>query len=884
MVKKADDKWRMCVNFTDLNKACPKDSYPLPRIDQLVDSTAGHKLLSFLDAFSGYNQIRMDEVDQEKTSFITSQGLFCYEDEERHLVDLQETFDTLRQYQMKLNPNKCAFGVSLGKFLGFMVSYRGIEANPDKIQAILDMKPPGNVKEVQSLTGRVAALNRFVSKATDKCLPFFKVLKKAFEWTDERQKAFEDLKIYLTKAPLLSPSVPGEELYLYLAVTPYAVSSALVREENKVQRPVYYTSKALRGAEGRYPLMEKLAFALITTSRKLRHYFQAHVINVMTDHPLKKAMNKLEAAGRLVQWAVELSEFDIKYQPRHAIKAQVLADFIAEFTLSYDDEGEVENSKWIVHVDGSSTLHAGGIGVVLQSPEGDKLKHKVRLQYQTTNNEVEYEALLKGLELDKSVEAKSLLVLGDSQLIIGQVNGMFEAKEERMRKYLNRVTRLVKKFEEVNFVQIPREENMEADALAKEASSSEAVDKFDEIQYMPSIDIPEVQQVENGMNWMVPIVSYLKDGRLPEEKDEARKLRARAARYVLMDEILYRRGFFQPYLRCLALDEANYILREIHEGACGNHSGARSLVHKVVRAGYYWPNMQVDAKAYVKVYDQCQRLSNVPRQPSKYLTPMTAPWPFVQWGLDILGPFPLGIRQMKFLVVGIDYFTKWVETEPLANITQQNVKNFMWKNIVCRFGVPRVLVSDNGWQFDNAIFRDFCIHFGIQNHYSSPAHPQANGQAEVVNRSLTTVRTPTGETAFKLAYGTEAVIPAKVHVANHRVITYQDEANEEQLRLNLDLIDEVRMDAEQRMARYKNLMARRYNAMVKPRRFNIGDLVLKRVSLATKNPAHGKLGPNWEGLYRVVNCKRQGSYYLEALDRRKLEHPWNVEHLRKYYQ
>ena len=115
---------------------------------------------------------------------------------------------------------------------------------------------------------------------------------------------------------------------------------------------------------------------------------------------------------------------------------------------------------------------------------------------------------------------------------------------------------------------------------------------------------------------------------------------------------------------------------------------------------------------------------------------MMAPWPFAQWGLDILGLFPIGTRQMKFLVVGIDYFTKWVEAEPLANITQQNVKNFVWKNIVCRFRVPRVLVSDNGRQFDNALFKDFCEYFGIQNHYSSPTHPQANGQAEVANRSL----------------------------------------------------------------------------------------------------------------------------------------------------
>ena len=186
-------------------------------------------------------------------------------------------------------------------FLGFIVSHRGIEANPDKIQAILNMETLRNIKEVQSLTGRVAALNRFIFKATDKCLPFFKVLKKTFEWMDECQKALQDLKVYLIATPLLSPSILGEELYLYLAVSLHVVSLALIKEEGKIQKSVYYTSQALRGVEGRYPMMEKLAFALVTTSRKLRHYFQAHVINVLTDHPLNKVMNKLEAVGRLIQ-------------------------------------------------------------------------------------------------------------------------------------------------------------------------------------------------------------------------------------------------------------------------------------------------------------------------------------------------------------------------------------------------------------------------------------------------------------------------------------------------------------------------------------------------------------------------------------------------------
>jgi hypothetical protein len=251
LVKKSNGKWRMCIDFTDLNKACPKDSFPLPRIDALVDSTSGYGLLSFMDAFSGYNQILMHPQDREKTAFITDRGLYCYKvmpfglknagatyqrlvnkmfqaqigrnmevyvddmlvkskESRDHIRDLHEAFATLKQYGMKLNPSKCAFGVSSGKFLGYMVSSRGIEANPEKIRAVLEMQSPKTTKQLQQLTGRLAALNRFISRSTDKCLPFFKILRKAFEWSDECEEAFSNLKAYLTSPPLLSRTIPGE--------------------------------------------------------------------------------------------------------------------------------------------------------------------------------------------------------------------------------------------------------------------------------------------------------------------------------------------------------------------------------------------------------------------------------------------------------------------------------------------------------------------------------------------------------------------------------------------------------------------------------------------------------------------------------------------------
>ena len=194
-------------------------------------------------------------------------------DEANHLDDLKETFNTLRKYNMKLNLAKCVFPVASGKFLGFMVSQRGIEANPDKLKAMIEVKSPKTVKGVQSLTGKVATLNRFVSRAIDKCIPFFKVLKRAFQWTDECKEALAKLKEYLAKPPLLSPSVSGEKLYLYLAVSNTAVSSTLFREEGNIHKLVYYTSQTFQGVEASYLRMEKIAFALLVASRKLRPYF-----------------------------------------------------------------------------------------------------------------------------------------------------------------------------------------------------------------------------------------------------------------------------------------------------------------------------------------------------------------------------------------------------------------------------------------------------------------------------------------------------------------------------------------------------------------------------------------------------------------------------------
>jgi len=373
LVKKPSGKWRMCIDYTDLNKACPKDAYPMPSIDDLVDGATGYKFMSFLDAFSGYSQISMHPRDIPKTAFMTDEANYVYEvmpfglknaeatyrrlmdrifkdligssvevyvDDmvvksttcDQHLHDLAKVFKALRTVRMRLNLEKCVFGVEGGKFLGFMLTHKGIEANHDKCKAIMEMQSPQNVKEVQRLVGRVVALSQFMPQMTEKVKPILGLLKKAsrFRWDEQCVQAFNQLKDFLSSPPIIQKPTQGQPILVYLSVSKETVSSALVQETQGEQRPVYFASRTLQDAETRYQTVEKVALALVMTARKLRVYFQNHKIVVKNDYPIAKIPSKPDLAGRMVGWAVELSEYGIRYEPRGPIKAQVLADFIVE--------------------------------------------------------------------------------------------------------------------------------------------------------------------------------------------------------------------------------------------------------------------------------------------------------------------------------------------------------------------------------------------------------------------------------------------------------------------------------------------------------------------------------------------------------------------------
>ncbi|GJY88320.1 reverse transcriptase domain-containing protein [Tanacetum coccineum] len=334
-----------------------------------------------------------------------------------------------------------------------------------------------------------------------------------------------------------------------------------------------------------------------------------------------------------------------------------------------------------------------------------------------------------------------------------------------------------------------------------------------------SIDEKEVLVVveEEGHTWMTLVYEYLTEGILPEEKRKARDVRRKAGRYVVINETLYKKSFLGPWLRCVRPLQANYVLREIHEGSCSMHYGPRSVVAKALRSGYYWPTMHTDARNLIRECNDCQVHRPIPRNPQEKLKPIASPWPFYKWGIDIAGPFSEGPDKVKFLIVAMDYFTKWIEAKPVATITGAQVKKFVWDNVVCRFGLPREIVSDNRKQFRDNPFKDWCEKLSIRQCFASVKHPQTNGLVERANRSLgerikarlgeknknwveeishvlwahrTMIKSSNGETPFSLTYGTEAVIPVEIGMPTLRTVEVDMTKNNEALGINLDLLEE----------------------------------------------------------------------------------------------
>src|ERR1041385_3766939 len=634
MVPKKDKSWRTCVDFRHINKFCPKDHFPLPRIDQIVDSTSGCERLCFLDAYSGYHQIRLYERDELKTTFITPFGCFCYitmpfrlrnagatyqrmmqncliwqigRNVEVYvddiviksakgislLADLAKTFQSLRSYSIKLNPEKCVFRVPAGKLLGFMVSERGIEANPEKIAAIQNMKPPQKLRDVQKLTGCLAALSRFISRLGEKALPLYQLMKKSsnFKWTKEAQVAFEELKKQLSTRPVLAAPKEKDPLLLYIAATSQVVSVAIVveREEEgktqKIQRPVYFIFEVLTPSKQRYPHYQKLAMGIYPASQKLAHYFQDHSITVVSEAPLAEIMNNRYSTGRIEKWSLALLPLDLNYQAKKAIKSQALVDFLAEW-IEVQHPPQPTPEHWTMFFDGSKMLQGAGAGVVLVSPSKDEMRYVLQIHFPAKNNEAEYDALLYDMRMAISLGVRRLMIFGDSDLVINQVMKEWDIRSPTITTYCVAVRKLEKKFDGLELHHIPRAQNQAADDLAKLGSARGQIPPgiylehlhsptFKEDPFLqadpdmlPDKNIPNKEDIPAVVDmvfdveivppeWTLPILAYLQKQELPDDEIEAKQIVHKSKSYFVINGELYRNSITHVPQRCISGEEGS---------------------------------------------------------------------------------------------------------------------------------------------------------------------------------------------------------------------------------------------------------------------------------------------------------------------------------------
>ncbi|KAG8488270.1 hypothetical protein CXB51_018004 [Gossypium anomalum] len=622
-------------------------------------------------------------------------------------------------------------------------------------------------------------------------------------------------------------------------------------------------------------------------------------------------MKSVALSERIARRQILLSEFDIVYVSQKAMKGSAIADFLSSRALedyeplNFDfpnkdlvyvattEEDTSENHPWRLNFDGALNAVGNGIGAVLISPAGDHYPFTCKLDFDYTNNMAEYDACIMRIRAAIERKIRVLEVYGDSALVVYQLKGEWETRDPKLINYRELVRDLIKVFDDIIFFYLSRDENQMADALATLASMIRVNGQENMKQIRMGIyEAPahcyniDDEEERDDYHWYHDILRYVKNCEYPNQatENDKRTLRRLTSDYVLDGEILYKRRKDQVLLRCVDAVGAKKILEEVHEGVCGTHANGFTMARKIMRFGYYWSKMEGDCISYAKKCHKCQIYGDKIHVPPSPLHVMTSPWPFSMWGMDVIGPLsPKASNAHRFIFVVIDYFTKWVEAASYVNVTKSAVGKFLKKEIICRYGMPERIISDNALNLNNSVIVEVCRQFKIKHHNSSPYRPKMNGAVEAANKNIkqimgkmtetykdwheklpfalyayrTSVRTSTGATPYSLVYGMEAVLPIEVEIPSLRVLSELklDEAEWIQSRYDqLNLIEEKRLKAIRHGQMYQKRMIRAYNKKVHPRVFHEGDLAFSG-----------------------------GALILTEMDGRSLANPVNSDSVKKYF-
>jgi ribonuclease HI len=631
----------------------------------------------------------------------------------------------------------------------------------------------------------------------EKALPLYQLMKKTthFVWTPQADAAFTELKKMLATALILASPLPKESMLLYIAATNRVVSVVLVveREEDgkTVQRPVYYLSEVISLSKQNYPHYQKMTYGVYLAAKKLKHYFQEHSITVVCEAPISEIIGCKDATGRVAKWAIEVSPYTPHYERRDAIKSQALPDFLVDWAEMQYEPPLPDSNYWRMHFDGSRTKIGLGAGVVLTSPKRDQLRYVLQIHFAASNNVAEYEALVHGLNVAKEIGIHRIECFGDSDLVVQQVSGNWDALDANMALYRFHVQKISGFFEGCELTHIPRAENEAADVLSKLGSSRDPIPPGIALEHLRkpsikpspesesifipakpesgavpmdvdvgciwenpgtawqnpgtgysiseevmSVDLMEVDDlifpVHPVPEWAQPIMAYMMDGSLPSNEVEARQVQRRSKAYTIINQELYKRSVTEVLQRCVEPQEGQEMLLEIHQGECGHHASSRALVAKVFRHGFYWPSALNQAEDIVRKCEGCQRFAKKIHLPASALKTIPITWPFAVWCLDMVGEFKPARGNMTHMLVMVDKFTKWIEVKPIRKCDGHTAVSFL-KDIILRYGYPHSIISDNGTNFAVGEFARFCAEKRIRLDIASVAHPEANGQVERAN-------------------------------------------------------------------------------------------------------------------------------------------------------
>jgi len=472
---------------------------------------------------------------------------------------------------------------------------------------------------------------------------------------------------------------------------------------------------------------------------------------------------------------------------------------------------------------------------VLISPRGKKYEFSLPIVATSTNNQAEYQALIKGLELLREIHVDAIEIFGDSMLVINQLAGIYECQSEVLIVHYERCLQLLKEFRDFLLEHIPRLHNEEANQLSQHASG-----------YQPILEVLLAVSVDD---WRKEIIDYLKDSSRKVE----RCIRLQATKYVLLDEELYYRTIDGVLLKCLNDDESKSLMGEIHELVCGAHQLAFMMKWMIRRNEYYWPTILEDCFKYFKGCQGCQKYGNIQRAPASAMNPIIKPWLFRGWAIDLIGPiYPPSSKGHKFILVATDYFTKWVEAIPLKKVTSANMINFVKEHIVYRFGIPQTITTDQGTIFTSGEFDEFAIGMGIEVLNSSPYYAQANGQAEASNKGIKLIKRKieenprrwhtllnealwsyrmacyggTNVSPYQLVYGHDAVLPWEIKTGSRRVFSQDQLTADDYTTLMKNELNDLaghRLRALISIEENEKRVARWYDKKVKAKEFVDGD-------------------------------------------------------------